>query len=113
MPKPRKGGWPAIDDGPLLPGLELFVRTVCRERAMSRTAALQWLAKALSDHCDLSKLKLATKEGVAPDSVASRWSEKLAGSFQNAHVKELVPRQWIDSGVDPSKFTLRPLNKDD
>jgi hypothetical protein len=81
-----------------LPGLELFVRIARRERRMSRTAALRWLANAV----------MQARIANSADALVARWRRKLhGGGFTTRSDKRLVQDMGLPPEIDPSKFTLR------
>jgi hypothetical protein len=114
---PRKGGRSENDyDAPSLASLELFLRAAKRERNMSRDAALHWLFdytyKKGGAHGSLRGLQKVF--GSNADAAVARLSRKLrASGLHKQDIKTLVPREWLEAGIDPEKFTTLPRAKTD
>ena len=114
---PRKRGRRERDsDNAMLAGLEIFVRTAMREHGMSRNAALHWAFD--STYRRLKKLgadsAFVALFGPNANAVVARLSRKLRkGGFHKRDIKTLVPREWLEAGVDPEKFTTIPPTKTD
>jgi hypothetical protein len=109
LPERGKPGRRAHDDQ--LTSIELFVRVAMRDRNMSRHRALHWLYdnifKGLGrlDHNDRSSAIIA-RFGRDADAAVARVSKKLRkGGFEKRPMESLVPREWLELGVDPSRFT--------
>jgi hypothetical protein len=107
---PRKPGKPEHDDAPLLASLELFLRSLERERGISRNAALHTLVDGIW-HLDKAGGPLAL--GYSADAVVARLRRKLRdGGFDKRDIRKLVPRKWLERGIDPEKFISFPVTRD-
>jgi hypothetical protein len=52
--------------------------------------------------------------GPNANAVVARLSRKLRkGGFNKRDIKTLVPREWLEAGIDPEKFTSIPSTKPD
>jgi hypothetical protein len=110
LPRKRGRRERASDAPAMLVGIELFVRTAMRERGMSRNAALHLafdsIYKRYSD--------FAARFGPNANALVARLSRKLRkGGFHKRDIKTLVPREWLEAGIDPEKFTTIPPTKTD
>ena len=81
---------------------------------MSRNAALHWAFD--STYKKLKKLgadsAFVARFGPNADAVVARLSRKLReGGFDKRDIKTLVPREWLEAGIDPEKFTTIPPTK--
>jgi hypothetical protein len=106
----------AHDTPAMLDGIELLVRTAMRERGISRNAALHWWFEGI--YKKLKKLGadsiFVANFGPNANAVIARLSRKLRkGGFHKRDIKTLVPREWLEAGVDPEKFTTIPPTKTD
>jgi hypothetical protein len=100
----------ASDTDAMLAGIEMSVRIAMRERGMSRNKALHL---AFDYACGkLKKLGAESHFGPNADAIVARLSRKLReGGFDKRDIKTLVPREWLEAGIDPEKFTLIPSTK--
>jgi hypothetical protein len=113
---PRKRGRRERDTPAMLDGIELLVRTAMRERGMSRNAALHWMFDSFYKTYKKfgSDSHFATRFGPNVNAIVARLSRKLRkGGFHKRDIKTLVPREWLEAGVDPEKFTTIPPTKTD
>jgi hypothetical protein len=112
LPRKRGRRERAIDTPAMLDGIELLVRTAMRERGMSRNMALHW---AFDSTCKkLKKLGVDSVFGPNANAIVARLSRKLRkGGFHKRDIKTLVPREWLEAGIDPERFTTTPSTKTD
>jgi hypothetical protein len=120
----RKGGWPdlieklgiepykpgrePIDDEWKLAGIEMFLRVAMKERGMKRFQALHWIIAYTRE------MLPEAYPGYTDEAVVHRFYRKLkAGGYDTKDMKELMPREWVKAGIDPTKFTLEPPKKSD
>jgi hypothetical protein len=109
---PRKRGRReyAADTPAMLGQLELFLCTAMRERGMRRNTALHWTVDGT--YKKLKKLGadsvLVGHLGRNADALVARLSRKLRkGNYHKKDIKELVPPEWLEAGIDPGKFTTK------
>jgi hypothetical protein len=117
LPPPRKRGrrpYPA--DTHQLAGLELFLRTVMRERGMKRNAALRWMFDGLYRMIKRRDLDhpLFAHFGPNANAAVARMSKKLrVGGLHKLPLGALMPPEWRECGVDPERFTTFPPPRTD
>jgi hypothetical protein len=116
LPRKRGRHERAVDTPAMLAQFELFLRTAMRERGMSRNAALHWAFDGV--YKKLKKLgaddAFVGRFGPNAKAVVARLNRKLRkGGFHKAGIKTLVPREWLEAGIDPEKFTTLPPKADD
>lgn len=110
---PRKGGRAKLDSGPMFwKSLELFLRSMKRTRGMNRTAALRWWVDALW-HLN-EEVGFYEEFGKNPAAIVARLRRNLQkGGYDKRDAKKLVPREWLERGIDPETFINFPVTKDD
>jgi hypothetical protein len=110
LPRKRGRRERTSDTDAMLAGIEMSVRIAMRERGMSRNAALHL---AFDYACGkLKKLGAESHFGPNAKAIVARLSRKLRkGGFDKRDIKTLVPREWLEAGIDPEKFTLIPSTK--
>jgi hypothetical protein len=116
LPRKRGRRERASDTDAMLASHEISVRTVMREHGMSRNAALHCVFD--STYKKLKKLGadsvFVALFGPNANAVVARLSRKLRkGGFHQRDIKTLVPREWLEAGIDPEKFTTIPPTKTD
>ena len=110
-PRERAGDTPAM-----LGGIELSVRIAMREHGMSRNAALHWAFD--STYKKLKKLgadsAFVARFGPNANALVARLSRKLRkGNYHKKDIRELLPPELLEAGIDPEKFTTIPSTKTD
>jgi hypothetical protein len=108
LPERGKPGRRAHDDQ--LASLELFARIAMRDRNMSRHRALLWhydsIFEKLRKLDHNGKSAIIARFGRDADAAVARVSRKLRqGGFEKRPTEDLVPREWLELGIDPKKFT--------
>ena len=106
--QPHRRGRLGLDNAPLLESLELFVRATVRSYGISREAALRVFVIGiwhLNRHYERGRF------GISTDAVVARLGRKLQ-ALEGRDARTLVPREWLEQGVDPEKFVSFPVTTD-
>jgi hypothetical protein len=112
LPRKRGRRERASDTDAMLASHEIFVRTAMREHGMSRNAALHW---AFDYACRrLNKCGSEFVFGPNANAIVARLSRKLRkGNYHKKDIRELLPPELLEAGIDPEKFTTIPPTKTD
>ena len=107
---PRKRGRRAhAPDAHQLDGIELFLRTA-EQQGMKRHTALHWLVGHVYDrlHAANATSAFIALYGKNPDAAVARLSSKLRkGGYRKKDIRELLPPELLEAGVDPARFNLK------